>query len=65
MVSNVITVGPEACVQDVADLLLRNRISAVLVIAANGEILGIVSEGDLLSCPELQRRTGSPGGSRP
>lgn len=54
MVSNVITVGPEASVPEVADLLLRNRISAVPVIAANGEILGIVSEGDLLNRPESE-----------
>ena len=49
MVSNVITVGPDARVQDVADILLRNRISAVPVVGANGEILGIVSEGDLIN----------------
>lgn len=38
MVSNVITVGPDASIQDVADLLLRNRISAVPVVDAAGEI---------------------------
>jgi CBS domain-containing protein len=48
MVTNVITVGPEACVQDVAHLLLTNRISAVPVVGADGKILGIVSEGDLM-----------------
>lgn len=48
MVSNVITVGPDAVVQDVADLLLKNRISAVPVVDEKGSILGIVSEGDLL-----------------
>ena len=52
MVSIVITVGPDASVQDVADLLLRNRISAVPVVGAEGEILGIVSEGDLMNRPE-------------
>ena len=66
MVSNVITVGPDACVQDVADLLLRHRISAVPVIGANGEILGIVSEGDLINRPEFGNdATESPGGSMP
>jgi CBS domain-containing protein len=54
MVSNVITVGPEASIVDVADLLLRNRISAVPVVGANGEILGIVSEGDLINRPESE-----------
>lgn len=48
MVTNVITVGPEASVQDVAHLLLTNRISAVPVVGPNRELLGIVSEGDLM-----------------
>jgi CBS domain-containing protein len=29
MVSNVITVGPDASVQEAADILLRNRISVI------------------------------------
>ena len=52
MVSNVISVGSEASVQEVADLLLRNRISGVPVIGPQGELLGIVSEGDLMRRPE-------------
>ena len=54
MVSTVITIGPDASVQDVAALLLRNRISAVPVVGAEGEILGIVSEGDLMNRPEFE-----------
>ena len=49
MVTNVITVGPDARVSEVAQLLLNHRISAIPVIGAQGEILGIVSEGDLLN----------------
>jgi CBS-domain-containing membrane protein len=60
MVSNVITVGPEARVQDVAELLLRHRISAVPVVGANGELLGIVSEGDLLHRPESHTERSKP-----
>src|SRR5262245_40183025 len=48
MVSNVISVGPNARVEEVAKILLANRISAVPVIDAQGKLLGIVSEGDLL-----------------
>jgi CBS domain-containing protein len=48
MVRNVITVGPEASVGDVADLLLMHRISALPVVDANGKVVGIISEGDLL-----------------
>lgn len=54
MVSTVITVGPNASVQEVADLLLRNRISAVPVVGADSKLLGIVSEGDLINRPESQ-----------
>ena len=36
MVTSVITVGPDARVQDVAELLLRHRISAVPVVGPNG-----------------------------
>ena len=48
MVRNVITVGPDACVQDVAHILLTARISGVPVVGSNGELVGIVSEGDLM-----------------
>jgi CBS domain-containing protein len=48
MVANVVTVGPEARVSDVAETLLKNRISAVPVVDAAGKIIGVVSEGDLL-----------------
>mgnify|MGYP003395909103 CR=1 FL=1 len=48
MVSNVITVDPESCVQDVADVLLKSRISAVPVVDKTGALLGIVSESDLM-----------------
>jgi CBS domain-containing protein len=44
MVTNVITVGPDACVRDVAHILLSARISGVPVVGPNGELLGIVSE---------------------
>ena len=48
MVTNVITVGPDACLQDVAHLFLTNRISAAPVVGTDGKIVGIVSEGDLM-----------------
>ena len=53
MVTDVITVGPNTTVNQVADILLKNRISAVPVVGEQGEILGIVSEGDLIRRAEL------------
>lgn len=54
MVSNVVTVHPDASVRDVAKLLLSNRISAVPVVAKSGELVGIVSEGDLIRRAETE-----------
>jgi len=48
MVTPVITVEPSASVQDVARLFLEKQISAVPVLDGKGELVGIVSEGDLL-----------------
>jgi CBS domain-containing protein len=52
MVSNVITVGPDATVQEIAHILLKHRISGVPVTGAKGELLGFVSEGDMMRRPE-------------
>ena len=48
MVSDVITVRPDALVSDIAAILLNNRISAVPVLDDDGRLVGIVSEGDLI-----------------
>jgi CBS domain-containing protein len=53
MVTNVITVRPEASVRDVAKVLLANRISALPVIDDQGRLVGIISEGDLVRRAEL------------
>jgi CBS domain-containing protein len=55
MVSKVITVGPDANVRDVARILLDNRISAVPVVDEDGNLVGILSEGDLMR----RRETGT------
>jgi CBS domain-containing protein len=47
MVSPVITVTPDTSVTETADILLKNRISAVPVVDA-GALVGIVSESDLM-----------------
>jgi CBS domain-containing protein len=53
MVTKVITVGPEASVRDVANILLSKRISALPVVEEHGELIGIISEGDLVRRAEL------------
>lgn len=53
MATNVVTVNESATVRDVAKLLSDKHISAVPVVGAGGELLGIVSEGDLLRRAEV------------
>jgi CBS-domain-containing membrane protein len=54
MVTNVMTVGPEASVRQAAEILFKNRISALPVVDEHGELIGIVSEGDLARRAELE-----------
>src|SRR5262245_7737328 len=52
MVPNVITVGANATVGETAAILLNNHISGAPVVGEKGELIGIVSEGDLIRRPE-------------
>jgi CBS domain-containing protein len=53
MVSTVITAGVNASIGEVAAILLHNHISAAPVVDEKGELVGIVSEGDLMRRPEI------------
>src|SRR6516162_4485607 len=53
MVSTVITVGVNASIGEVAAILLNNHSSAAPVVDEKGELVGIVSEGDLMRRPEI------------
>jgi len=53
MNSDVITVRPSQTVQEVAEILLKNRISCVPVLDAAGDLVGMVSEGDLMRRAEV------------
>ena len=48
MTTVVITVSPGDMVEDVIKLLIENRISGVPVINSNKEVVGVVSEADLM-----------------
>ena len=53
MTSNVITVGINASVGEAAAILLNSRISGAPVVDERGELVGIISEGDLMRRPEI------------
>ena len=48
MTREVVTVAPETPVPEIAQILHAKRISGVPVVAADGSVVGIVSEGDLM-----------------
>lgn len=48
MTSDVVSIGPEGALSDVARILADRRISGLPVVGARGEVLGVVSEADIL-----------------
>ena len=48
MTRDVLTVGPDMQIGDVAQLILEHKVTALPVVDDDGKLLGIVSEGDLV-----------------
>lgn len=53
MTRHVISVSPDATVEDAAKQMLERGISGLMVVDAKGELAGMVTEGDLLRRDEL------------
>jgi CBS-domain-containing membrane protein len=53
MTRRVISVPPDASIEDAVKLMLDRRISGLLVVDATGHLAGVVTEGDLLHRSEL------------
>lgn len=53
MTTNVISANPDMTVQEVARILVDNGISGAPVLDADGHLVGMISEGDLLRRGEL------------
>jgi CBS domain-containing protein len=49
MAKDVVTVGPDATLAEVARILVQRKIGCVPVVATTGELLGLVTESDLLA----------------
>jgi CBS domain-containing protein len=60
MTSPVITVKPTTSVKEVARLFLEHRISAVPVVDNQGNVIGMVSEGDLVHRAEISTERRRP-----
>lgn len=48
MTEKVLTIGPEAPIKDVAKILVANGISGLPVCDIEGDVLGVISEADIL-----------------
>ena len=55
MTRHVVTVAPETPLRAVAHVLLERGISAAPVVGPSGEVLGMVSEGDLIGRDDAER----------
>jgi CBS domain-containing protein len=60
MTRQVITVGADTSIIEAVDTMLRHHISGLPVVDADGELIGIISEGDFIRRAEIgtQRRRG-------
>jgi len=60
MTRRIVSVAPEATVLEAVGLMLQNHISGLPVIDATGNLVGVVTEGDLLRRDELGTERGRP-----
>ncbi len=60
MTRQVVTVGPETSIVEAANTMLRQHISGLPVVDADGNLVGIISEGDFIRRAEIgtQRNRG-------
>jgi CBS domain-containing protein len=60
MTRNVISIAPEATVEEAAKLMLARGISGLFVVDKAGDLAGIITEGDLLRRDELGTERNRP-----
>jgi len=53
MTQHVITIGADAPIADAVDAMLRHHVSGLPVVDANGDLVGIISEGDFIRRAEI------------
>jgi len=60
MTTDVLTIGPEAPLKDVARILVEHRVSGIPVCDIERRVLGVVSEGDILYKAQSRDGRGGP-----
>jgi CBS-domain-containing membrane protein len=53
MSRNCVTIAPEATVEAAVNLMLSRQISGLFVVDRNGDLAGVLTEGDLLRRDEI------------
>ena len=53
MSRNVTSISPETSIQEIAEMIVRNRIGSVPVVDRNGQLVGVVSDSALVTRAEL------------
>jgi CBS domain-containing protein len=48
MTENVITIKKDSSIEELSEILLKNKISGVPVVGNDGKIAGVVTEGDII-----------------
>ncbi len=54
MTEEVVTIGPDAPVEDLAELMVKRRVNPVPVVDAEGQLIGIVSRADIVDMMAAQ-----------
>jgi len=60
MTSGVLTIDPDATIQQAVRIMLQHKVSGLPVVDAAGELVGIVSEGDFLRRAETHTERRRP-----
>ena len=53
MTRRLITIAPDKTIAEAANLMIENRVSGLPVVDAEGRLVGLISEGDLLHRSEM------------
>jgi CBS domain-containing protein len=60
MARNVVTIGPDATVAEAAKLMMQHDVSALPVVDAHNQLVGVISEADLIRREEIGTQPDHP-----
>jgi CBS domain-containing protein len=60
MARNAVTIGPDATVAEAAKLMMQHDVSALPVVDAHNQLVGVISEADLIRREEIGTQPDHP-----